>query len=101
MEEFIEKADILIEALPYIKRFHNKTIVVKYGGRAMMDESLKKSFAKDVVLMKYIGINPVIVHGGGPQIDEMMKKVKIQIEKLQEYRQALITSAVTGKIMVN
>jgi acetylglutamate kinase len=75
MEKFIEKADILIEALPYIKRFYNKTIVIKYGGRAMINENLKKLFAMDVVLMKYIGINPVIVHGGGPQIDEMMKRM--------------------------
>ncbi len=69
------KAGILAEALPYIKRFHGKTIVVKYGGNAMTDEKLKQSFARDVVLLKLVGMNPVVVHGGGPQIDEMLKRV--------------------------
>jgi acetylglutamate kinase len=69
------KAGILAEALPYIKRFHDKTIVVKYGGNAMTDEKLKQSFARDVVLLKLVGMNPVVVHGGGPQIDEMLKRV--------------------------
>jgi acetylglutamate kinase len=69
------KASILAEALPYIKRFHDKTIVVKYGGNAMTDEKLKQSFARDVVLLKLVGMNPVVVHGGGPQIDEMLKRV--------------------------
>jgi len=71
----IEKANILVEALPYIRRFYQKTIVIKYGGHAMMAEELKESFAKDVVLMKYIGINPVVVHGGGPQIGEMLRRI--------------------------
>ncbi len=71
----IEKANILVEALPYIRRFYQKTIVVKYGGHAMVDDALKESFAKDVVLMKYIGINPVVVHGGGPQIGEMLRRI--------------------------
>ena len=70
-----DKAAILAEALPYIKRFHGKTIVVKYGGNAMTDETLKQSFARDVVLLKLVGMNPVVVHGGGPQIDEMLKRV--------------------------
>ena len=70
-----DKAGILAEALPYIKRFHGKTIVVKYGGNAMTDEKLKQSFARDVVLLKLVGMNPVVVHGGGPQIDEMLKRV--------------------------
>ena len=69
------KADILAEALPYIKRFHGRTIVIKYGGNAMTDEKLKQCFARDVVLLKLVGMNPVIVHGGGPQIDEMLKRV--------------------------
>jgi acetylglutamate kinase len=69
------KAEILAEALPYIKRFHDKTIVVKYGGNAMTDEKLKQSFARDVVLLKLVGMNPVVVHGGGPQIDDMLKRV--------------------------
>lgn len=71
----VERADILIEALPYIRRFYGKTIVIKYGGHAMVDEDLKDSFARDVVMMKYIGINPVVVHGGGPQIGSFLKKL--------------------------
>ncbi len=77
MEKLIEKASVLLEALPYIKRFYGKTIVIKYGGNAMVKEELKRSFAEDVVLLKYIGINPVIVHGGGPQIGEFLKKLDI------------------------
>jgi len=71
----VEKANILIEALPYIRRFYHKTIVIKYGGNAMVAEELKESFAKDIVLMKYIGINPVVVHGGGPQIGKMLERI--------------------------
>ena len=70
----IERAEILLEALPYIRRFYNKTIVIKYGGHAMVDTELKDLFAKDVVMMKYIGIHPVVVHGGGPQIGNFLKK---------------------------
>lgn len=68
-------AKVLIEALPYIQRFSGKTIVIKYGGNAMVDEDLKNSFARDVVLMKAVGINPIIVHGGGPQIGDLLKRV--------------------------
>jgi len=75
MEISMEKADILLESLPYIRRFYNKIIVVKYGGHAMVDENLKDSFARDMVLMKYIGIHPVVVHGGGPQIGKFLEKV--------------------------
>jgi acetylglutamate kinase len=71
----IERAEILLEALPYIRRFYNKTIVIKYGGHAMVDEELKNQFARDVVMMKYIGIHPVVVHGGGPQIGSFLKKL--------------------------
>jgi acetylglutamate kinase len=77
MQELIDKAKVLMEALPYIKRFANKTIVIKYGGHAMSDERLKESFAKDVTLLKYIGLNPVIVHGGGPQINDTLQKYGI------------------------
>ncbi len=70
-------ADILIEALPYIKRFSGKTIVIKYGGHAMVDEDLKKDFANDITLLKYIGVNPVVVHGGGPQINKVLKTMGI------------------------
>lgn len=70
-------AKILIEALPYIKQFHGKTIVIKYGGNAMIDDNLKSSFARDVVLLKLVGMNPVIVHGGGPQINATLEKLGI------------------------
>ena len=66
------KAQTLAEALPYIRRFHGKTIIVKYGGNAMTDLALQKSFAHDVVLLKLVGMNPVVVHGGGPQIEAML-----------------------------
>ncbi len=75
MKKIKKKAEILIEALPYIKNFYGKTFVIKYGGHAMVNETLKESFARNVVLMKYIGINPIIVHGGGPQIGELLSKI--------------------------
>jgi acetylglutamate kinase len=71
----IEKARILAEALPYIQRFHNKTIVIKYGGNAMTDPHLKAGFARDVVMLKLVGLNPIVVHGGGPQIGDLLNKV--------------------------
>jgi N-acetylglutamate kinase (EC 2.7.2.8) len=69
-------ADVLIEALPYIQRFKGKTIVVKFGGNAMVDEELKHSFARDIVLMKLVGLNPIVVHGGGPQIGQLLEKAR-------------------------
>lgn len=75
MENPIDKANVLVEALPYIRRFYDKTIVIKYGGSTMEEEGMKRSFALDVVLLKYIGVNPVVVHGGGPQIGEMLTKI--------------------------
>ena len=81
-----ERAEILIEALPYIRRFYNKTIVVKYGGHAMVDDELKKLFAMDIVMMKYIGINPVVVHGGGPQIGAVLKKLGKESQFIQGMR---------------
>jgi acetylglutamate kinase len=77
MQKGIEKAKVLIESLPFIREFYNKTVVVKYGGHAMVDENLKKSFALDIILMKLIGINPVVVHGGGPQINRVLERMKI------------------------
>lgn len=71
------QAQVILEALPYIRRFHGRTVVIKYGGHAMVDERLKAQFALNVVLLKYIGVNPVIVHGGGPQIGEMLTKLNI------------------------
>lgn len=75
METVQERAQVLMEALPYIRAFYGKQIVVKYGGHAMLNDALKRSFAMDVVLMKYIGMNPIIVHGGGPQIGELMERL--------------------------
>lgn len=75
LETTQQVAQILIEALPYIQRFHGKTIVIKYGGNAMIDDALKQSFARDVVLMKVVGMNPVVVHGGGPQISGTLERV--------------------------
>jgi len=77
MEDLIKKAEVLLDALPYIKRFAGKTLVVKYGGHAMVDEALKSSFAQDIVLLKFVGMNPVVVHGGGPQIADMLKQLGI------------------------
>ncbi len=73
-----QTASVLIEALPYIQKFHGETIVIKYGGNAMIDDNLKESFARDIVLMKLIGINPIIVHGGGPQINNFLEKLDIE-----------------------
>ena len=71
----LEKAKILVKALPFIRKYHGKTIVIKYGGSAMVDENAREQFIDDVVLMKYVGINPVIVHGGGPEINEILNKI--------------------------
>lgn len=75
MQELINKANVLMEALPYIKRFYGKTIVIKYGGNAMVEEHLKRGFANDIILLKLIGINPVVVHGGGPQIGKVLEQM--------------------------
>ena len=81
-----DRAQVLIEALPYIQRFQGKTIVIKYGGNAMVDEGLKQSFARDVVLMKLVGMNPVIVHGGGPQIGKLLERIGKKSEFVQGMR---------------
>ena len=81
-----DRARILTEALPYIQRFHGKTIVIKYGGNAMVDENLKRGFARDVVLMKLVGMNPVVVHGGGPQIGKLLEKIGKKSEFIQGMR---------------
>ena len=75
-----DRAKILIEVLPYIRRFNGETIVIKYGGHAMVDEQLKQEFALDVILLKYVGMNPVVVHGGGPQIGDFLKRLSIESE---------------------
>jgi acetylglutamate kinase len=91
-----EKAKILAEALPYIRRFHGKTIVIKYGGSAMTDDKLKNSFAHDIVLLKLVGINPVVVHGGGPQIDDLLKQLGRKGEFVQGMR---VTDAATMDVV--
>jgi acetylglutamate kinase len=78
MKDLIDKAEVLVEAMPYIRRFANSTIVLKYGGSAMSDPALRASFARDVVLLKYIGLRPVIVHGGGPQIGRTLEKLGVK-----------------------
>lgn len=89
-------AHVLIEALPYIRRFQGKTMVIKYGGNAMVDETLKQGFARDVVLMKLVGINPVIVHGGGPQIGSLLKR----LGKVSEFVQGMrVTDAETMDVV--
>ena len=90
------KAKILAEALPYIQRFHGKTIVIKYGGNAMTEPRLQDSFASDIVLLKLVGINPVVVHGGGPQIDDQLKKVGKKGEFIQGMR---VTDAETMDVV--
>ena len=89
-------AHVLTEALPYIRRFGGKTIVIKYGGNAMVDEELKAGFARDVVLMKLVGINPVVVHGGGPQIGELLKRLGKESEFVQGMR---VTDAETMDVV--
>jgi acetylglutamate kinase len=91
-----EKARILAEALPYIRRFHGKTIVVKFGGNAMIDNALQEDFARDVVLLKLVGMNPVVVHGGGPQIEKVLKELDIKSEFVQGMR---VTDAATMDVV--
>ena len=86
MKALIEKAAVLQEALPYIRRFHGDVFVVKYGGHAMVDPGLRDSFARDMVLMKHIGIHPVVVHGGGPQIDEKLEAMGVVSERAEGLR---------------
>ena len=90
------KAQVLAEALPYIRRFHGKTIVVKYGGNAMTEPALQKSFAHDVVLLKLVGMNPVVVHGGGPQIDSVLNRLGKKGEFVQGMR---VTDAETMDVV--
>jgi len=86
MQKIIEKANVLLEALPWIKEFTGKTIVIKYGGSAMVEEPLKESFARDIILLKYIGLNPVVVHGGGPQIAQVMEQMGLKSSFVQGMR---------------
>ncbi len=104
MNKLIKKASVLIEALPYIRTFRGKTVVIKYGGHAMTDAALKERFAQDVVLLKYVGINPVIIHGGGPQIDKMLNRLGIPakfrhgVRVTDEATMEIVEMVLAGKI---
>lgn len=104
MNKLIKKANVLIEALPYMRTFRGKTVVVKYGGHAMTDSSLKERFAQNVVLLKYVGINPVIIHGGGPQIDKMLDRLGIEakfrhgVRITDEATMEIVEMVLAGKI---
>lgn len=91
-----DTARILMEALPYIQRFHGKTLVVKMGGNAMTDDALKRSFARDIVLMKLVGLNPIVVHGGGPQIGDLLEKLHIESRFVDGMR---VTDAATMDVV--
>src|SRR5213080_1071401 len=78
-EAMTANVDTLLEALPYIKEFHGRTVVIKYGGAAMREEELREAFAADVVLLKYVGLNPVVIHGGGPEITEYMERLGMEV----------------------
>lgn len=95
MEKLIKRAEILIEALPYIQKLFGKTVVIKYGGNAMINEELKNSVMEDITLLKYIGMNPIVVHGGGPDITETLEKFNIQSEFINGLR---VTDAATMQI---
>ncbi|OPY57891.1 MAG: Acetylglutamate kinase [Pelotomaculum sp. PtaU1.Bin035] len=104
MSTALEKAAILVEALPYIKKFYGKTVVIKYGGHAMINDSLKEAVLTDVVLMKYVGMHPVIVHGGGPEITGMLKRVGIEssfvggLRVTDEETMEIVEMVLVGKI---
>ncbi len=111
MQQYIDKVNILMESFPYIKEFYGKTFVIKYGGNAMTEENLKFSFAQDMVLLKYVGINPVIIHGGGPQINELLAKVgkeskfqnglRVTDAETMEYAEMVLVGQVNKEIVKN
>ena len=78
--------ETLLEALPYIRKFDGQTVVIKYGGAAMTDDALKEEFARDVVLLKYVGMNPIVVHGGGPSINQYMQRLGMKVEFVEGLR---------------
>jgi acetylglutamate kinase len=96
MENIISKAEILIEAVPYIRTYHGKTFVIKYGGNAMINEDLKTGVMKDIVLLKFLGVNPVLIHGGGPEINQMLNRVGKKSQFVQGLR---VTDAETMEIV--
>jgi len=104
MNKYIEKANILIEALPYIQRLSGKTIIIKYGGAAMQDEDLTEKILQDVTLLKYVGVNPIVVHGGGPEINRFLTALKIEpkfhngLRITDEQTMEIVQMTLTGKI---
>ncbi len=96
MEEQLEKIEHILEALPYLIKYSGKTVVIKYGGAAMVQEELKGSFAEDIVLLKYLGINPVVVHGGGPEINQLIESLKLKTEFIRGHR---VTDAPTMEVV--
>ncbi|MDO9573737.1 MAG: acetylglutamate kinase, partial [Candidatus Contubernalis sp.] len=104
MQEIIKKAEVLIEALPYIRAFADKTLVIKYGGQAMVNDELKKSVIIDIILLKYIGLNPILVHGGGAEVTRLMEKVGKEAEFVNGLRVTdketieLVEMVLVGKI---
>ncbi|MGD8352701.1 MAG: acetylglutamate kinase, partial [Pseudomonadota bacterium] len=86
MKELIEKANILLESLPYIREFAGRTIVIKYGGSAMVSEDLRSNFARDIILLRYVGIKPVVIHGGGPQIGKTLDRMGLETRFVRGHR---------------
>lgn len=104
LDKILEKVNHILEALPYITKYSGKTIVIKYGGAAMVKEELKDSFAEDIVLLKYVGINPVVVHGGGPEINNFLERLNVKSEFINGHRvtdettMEIVEMVLTGKI---
>ena len=104
MEEIMNRAQVLIEAIPYIRAFHGKTFVIKYGGHAMCDPELKQSVMLDITLLKYLGLNPVLVHGGGPEISELLEKlgkksVRVQGQRVTDHEtMEVVNMVLAGKV---
>ena len=104
MREYIEKAKVLVEALPYIKEFNGITVVIKYGGSALVSHEIKESLIKDIALMKFVGFKPVVVHGGGPEITEMLNRLKIEsrfadgLRITDEQTMEIVEMVLTGKL---
>jgi acetylglutamate kinase len=104
MKKYMDKVNTLLESLPYIREFYGKTMVIKYGGHAMVDDALQKSFARDMVLLKLVGMNPIIVHGGGPQINDLLKQIGKKSEFVDGMRVTdsqtmdVVEMVLTGKI---
>ncbi len=101
MEKLLEKANVLIEALPYIRRFHGQTVIVKYGGSAMVDHELKKSVIRDVALLKLVGFRPVIVHGGGKEITKWIKRVGLETEFVNGLRVTDKDTVLVAEMVLN